>query len=300
MGMGSVDAALSAERFRELLEIHRPELHRYCARMTGSVADGEDVVQEVLVRAHAQMAELRHASEVGPWLFRVAHNRAIDHARAYGHRMSEPLEAIEGRPEERDPGMAADERLAREEILHGAIRRFIELPPVQRSCVILKDVLDHSLEEIAALLELTVAAVQSALHRGRARLQRLMCDDRHAPLPARSVQPELARYAELFGAHDWDGIRAILAQDVRLDVVSRVQRTGSREVGGYFTNYDKLAAFRVAPGWLDGNAVLLVFDVDEAMPSTFIDVRFAADRVVSIRDFRHVPYITRDAAFELA
>jgi RNA polymerase sigma-70 factor (ECF subfamily) len=299
--MRSVEVALSPERFRELVEVIRPELHRYCSRMTGSVADGEDIVQDVLARAHASMTDLKRIPQVRAWLFRIAHNRAIDHTRAYGHRMAEPLEAIEGRPEERDPDLAADERLVRQEAFRGAIDRFGELPPLPRSCVILKDVLDHSLEEIAELLEVSVPAVQAALHRGRGRLDRLQQEPRPAPVGPRPVSPALARYAELVGARDWDGVRALLADDVRLDVVSRLQRTGRGEVSSYFTNYAQLSGWRLAPGWLAGEEVIVVFgDGGAGVPTYFIQVRFAGDRVVAIRDFRHVPYIARDAAFELA
>src|SRR5262249_49131030 len=70
----------------------RPELHRYCARMTGSIADGEDVVQDTLARAYYALPELDPVPPLRPWLFRIAHNRAIDHNRRYDRRMREPLD----------------------------------------------------------------------------------------------------------------------------------------------------------------------------------------------------------------
>jgi RNA polymerase sigma factor (sigma-70 family) len=297
--MRSVDLALSPERFHELVEAIRPDLHRYCARMTGSVADGEDIVQDVLMRAHASIGELAQVSQLRAWLFRIAHNRATDLTRSYGRRMAEPLDAIEGRPEGRDPGVASDDRLLQGEIFCAAIHRFGELTPIQRSCVILKDVLDHSLEEIAELCELTVSAVQAALHRGRARLQRLMKGGGPEPIHSRHISPALARYAELFGAHDWEGVRAMLADDVRLDVLHRLQRTGREEVSSYFSNYAKLKSWRLAPGWLDGREVLGVLGSDLEL-RYFIEVRFEAHRVIGIRDYRHVAYIMRDAEFEPA
>src|SRR6266446_3950290 len=92
---------------------------------------------------------------------------------------------------------------ARAEALHAAVSRFLELAPAQRSCVIMKDVLGHSLDEIAEILLMTVPAVKAALHRGRARLAEL----RSIEVPTmRAASPELARYAALFNARDWDAV----------------------------------------------------------------------------------------------
>src|SRR5580765_3874135 len=80
-------------QFLALVEHVRPELHRYCTRMTGSAADGEDVVQETLARAYYELSQLKTMPALRPWLFRIAHNRAIDHWRHESHRRSEPLDA---------------------------------------------------------------------------------------------------------------------------------------------------------------------------------------------------------------
>lgn len=65
-------------QFLVLVEQVRPELHRYCSRMTGSVVDGEDVVQETLARAFYELSQLQALPPLRAWLFRIAHNRAID------------------------------------------------------------------------------------------------------------------------------------------------------------------------------------------------------------------------------
>src|SRR6266516_2040636 len=88
------DLRLTRERFATLVAEIRPELHRYCTRMTGSVADGEDVVQDTLARAYYQLPELKELPPLRPWLFRIAHNRAIDHWRRDAHRMAEPIESV--------------------------------------------------------------------------------------------------------------------------------------------------------------------------------------------------------------
>src|SRR3954466_6127535 len=108
-------------RFLELVAGIRPDLHRYCARMTGSVADGEDIVQDTLARAYYALSEMEDVPELRPWLFQIAHNRALDHLRRYGRRMSDPLDsvlesalAVEGDPED---------RLARDQATRAAISR---------------------------------------------------------------------------------------------------------------------------------------------------------------------------------
>jgi RNA polymerase sigma-70 factor (ECF subfamily) len=79
-------------RFLDMVAGVRAELHRYCARMVGSAADGEDVVQDALARAYYELAGLREMPAMRAWLFRIAHNRALDWLRRYEVRMGEPLE----------------------------------------------------------------------------------------------------------------------------------------------------------------------------------------------------------------
>jgi RNA polymerase sigma-70 factor (ECF subfamily) len=303
MSMDTRDPALTElaahrDRFLELAAEVRPELHRFCARMTGSIADGEDVVQDTLVRAFFELGELASVPPLRPWLFRIAHNRAIDHMRRYERRMSEPLDR--GDEPASDAAVDADDLLARDEAVRAAVSRFTELVPVQRSCVILKDVLGHTLEEIAELLDLSVPAVKAALHRGRARLVELRQATPDAPAARRETSPPVARYAALFNARDWDGVRAMLAEDVRLHVVAREQRQGRTKVSHYFSNYARIPGWRLTPAWLDGREVLAAYrDEHDTRPSYFIELEIADGRIAAIRDFRHVPYIARDARFEL-
>jgi RNA polymerase sigma-70 factor, ECF subfamily len=283
-------------RFLELVDSVRPELHRYCARMTGSVTEGEDVVQDTLASAYYALSEMEEIPPLRPWLFRIAHNRALDFLRRYDRRMGEPLADDLAAAD----AVAPDDALARDEALRAAVWRFGKLPPLPRSCVILKDVLDHSLEEIAALLDQSVPGIKAALHRGRARLRALGAT-LGPPVPPRSMSPAVARYAALFNARDWDGIRAMLLDDVRLDVVSRAQRTGRRQVGEYFTKYAKTSDWHLVPGWLDGREVLAVFrDPHDARPSYFVELTLADGQIMAIRDFRFAPYVAREATIELA
>jgi RNA polymerase sigma factor (sigma-70 family) len=281
-------------RFLELVESVRPELHRYCARMTGSITEGEDIVQDTLARAYYALSEMEEIPPLRPWLFRIAHNRALDVLRRYDRRMGEPLTDDLAAVDPVDP----EETLAREEALRAAVSRFVKLPPLPRSCVILKDVLDHSLEEMAALLGQSIPAIKAALHRGRARL-RALGDTEGPPISVRSVSPTVARYAALFNARDWDGVRAMLLDDVRLDLVSRTQRTGRRQVEEYFTRYAGIRDWHLVAGWLDGREVLALFrDTRETRPASFIELTVVDERIGAIRDFFFVPYVVREAAFE--
>ena len=163
--------------------------------------------------------------------------------------------------------------LAAAEVVRTSLALFVRLPPSQRSAVILKDVLGHSTEEIADLLGFTIPAVQACLHRGRERLRAPGPE----PEPTREPMPPLVqRYAELFDAHDWDGVRSLLADEVRLDLVGHMGRTGRSEVGRYYTNYGTLAGWRVVPGWLEGRAILAFFaHAEDRVPAYVIELSTA-------------------------
>jgi len=283
-------------RFLALVADVRPDLHRYCARMTGSVASGEDVVQDVLARAYYELSQSKTLPPLRPWLFRIAHNRSIDHLRHEAYRAAEPLDAANDVADapEREPDQVLENRQA----MHAALSCFLELAPAQRACVILKDVLDHSLDDIADELGLSVPAVKAALHRGRTVLQRVAqrSSARSERLP--SPSPALVRYATLFNARDWDGVRALLADDVRLDLVSQRKAAGRRDVGMYFSNYDRARDWHLHPAWLEGREVLAVSHPQQpgSAPRYFIELGWVDGRLASIRDYRYVPYITRDGS----
>src|SRR4029078_13197331 len=125
-----------------------------------------------------ELSGLKDLPAMRSWLFQIAHNRALDFLRRYERRMAEPLELVEESAPDASPD--AESALAQREAVRAAVSRFLDLPPVQRSCVILKDVLGHSLDEIAEMLSFSVPAVKAALHRGRARLRELNAS---APVP---------------------------------------------------------------------------------------------------------------------
>jgi RNA polymerase sigma-70 factor (ECF subfamily) len=293
------------KRFLALVTDIRPDLHRYCARITGSVSEGEDIVQETLARAYYALPEIETLPPLRSWLFTIAHRRALDHLRRYDRRMGRSLDDIADAAA--DPADGPEERIARDEATRAALSTFLDLPPLPRSCVILKDVLGHSLEEIAVLLEQSLPAVKAALHRGRVRL-RALGDGAERPSSGvasgsagvESVSPSIVRYAALFNARDWEGVRALLADEVRLDLVSRSQRAGKREVAGYVANYAKYDDWYLAPARLDGADIVAAFrSPNDRKPSYFIELSWANGLVTRIRDFRYVSYICADAVIEV-
>jgi len=280
----------------------RPELHRYCARLMGSVIDGEDVVQDTLVRALAALQEIEEQSQemppLRPWLFRIAHNRALDLLRGRAVRRTEPIDAASDVADEANPDPV--EMLMRQEAVKTAVSRFAELPTVQRSVVILKDVLDQSLIEIAALLNLTVDAVKAHLARGRARLREI--NAQAGPLPgARPASAAVARYVALFNQRDWDGLRALLADDVKLHQSTYPLRAGSANVGMFFTIYAKFDGVWMAPAWVEGREVIAVFqDRADPKPSYMMWLEWRDGRISFIRDYRYARYVLADAELALA
>ena len=243
------------------------------------------------------MDELEEMAPLRAWLFRIAHNRALDLLRSRAIRAAVPIEAAYevADPESPDPL----EALMRREAVETAVSRFVELPTVQRSVVILKDVLDQSLEEIAAMLDLTVNAVKAHLARGRARLKAINAQAPAQPVP-RPPSPAVARYVALFNRRDWDGLRAMLADDVRLIQSTYPLRAGAADVGMFFGIYSRSAPVRLAPASLDGREVIAVYEDQAVKPSYMMWLEWRDGQIGFIRDYKYVRYVIDDAELVLA
>ena len=154
--------------------------------------------------------------------------------------------------------------------------------------------------EIAALLDLTVDAVKGHLARGRARLREI--NAQAGPLPgARPVSAAVARYVALFNQRNWGGLRALLADDVKLIQSSHPLRVGSADVGSFFTIYAKTDGLWLAPAWLEGREVIAVFEERaDPKPSYMMWLEWRDGRISFIRDYRYVRYATADAELALA
>jgi len=272
------------EQFLSMLGGLRPELHRYCARLTGSVIEGEDIVQDALARAFYALSLSPEVPPLRPWLFRIAHNAALDFLKSHGKKYVDvhaDIEEIAGFEDTPDPA-----------VVRAALARFLSLPVIQRSAVILKDVLGHSLEETAETMGTTVMAVKAALVRGRGKLIQ-EAQDETAMAAARRT--ELDRYASLFNARDWEGVRALLSDDCRLDLVSKSQRRG-KQVRTYLDRYEKEdVALRVVR--LEGRLAFAAYVAGAETAAYFILLEIEDGLVKSIRDFRYVSYIATEAEY---
>ena len=271
----------------------RPKLHRYCARMTGSVIDGEDVVQDALVKAIKAYSQAGPIADLEGWLFRIAHNAALDFLRRRAR-----YEAAHSH-EETDMIAVSVNPVADRQAAAASLRTFMRLPVAQRSSVILMDVLGFSLEEIGSVMVTSLPAVKAALHRGRRRLRELAKEPEDLPIPV-LAEPErslLAAYVDHFNARDFDAIRDMLADEVRLELVNKSRMKGRSAVGKYFHNYDRAEDWHFVPALVDHHPALLVRDPSDpsGAPAYFVLLRWADNRLVNIRDFRYARYVTEGA-----
>jgi RNA polymerase sigma-70 factor (ECF subfamily) len=287
---GEADARAQFDR---LLGELRPRLHRFCARMTGSVIDGEDIVQEAMLKALESLSETEAIDNPEAWILRIAHNAALDFLRRRARQQS--LQSDESMDMIVDPATPIEDRQA----VTVSLRTFMHLPVAQRGTVILKDVLGYSLEEIGHVMQATLPAVKAALHRGRQHLRELADapEERPAPVLAEPQRTRLATYIDRFNAHDFDAVREMLADEIRLEVVNKIRLAGRREVGKYFTNYAQLSDWHLIPGFVDRRPGILVHDPADpnGRPTYFILLSWGVDGLIGIRDFRYARYAIEGA-----
>ena len=278
---------MNTEAFEDCLKVLRPRLHRYCARMTGSAVSGEDVLQDALVKALQAQAQGAVIDNPEAWLFRIAHNTSLDFLRNRSRNTVVPLtDDIEAAP------------IPEADIVEISFQTFLRLPELQRCAVILKDVLGHSVDEIASIAGCSAASAKSALQRGRVTLRRLAQapEDARLPLMSDSDRRKITAYVQLFQSGDFDAIRAMLADDVKLDLVNRLQLQGRDEIGLYFTRYAEVTKWRFALGAVEGQPAMLVFDSTGPMerPAHFVLIDWSENRIIEIRDFLFAPYVLED------
>jgi RNA polymerase sigma-70 factor, ECF subfamily len=201
----SHDARRNWHGFLLVYEPLRGDLYRYCRYLTRSPWDAEDLAQDALAQAFATLSRMGQAPpHPRAWLFRVASNLWIDRSRRERRRV--PSEAA---PEPN--ALSPDVQATRE----AASTLVSQLAPQERVAVVLKDVFELSLEEIAEALSTTVGAVKSALHRGRGKLEE--------PEPSadiRAVPEVVSAFCAAFNAQDIPGMTALLLDHAAIEVVS--------------------------------------------------------------------------------
>jgi RNA polymerase sigma-70 factor (ECF subfamily) len=205
LASGAARAKEAWHEFLQTLESLRPDLFRYCRHLTRDVWDAEDLVQDTLARAFVTLACLfQDIENPRAWLFRVASNIWIDRQRQR-QRHEAPHTAADAASDV-DPSVAVTTREAGATLLS-------DLSPQERAAVLLKDVFDFTLEEIAGILTTTTGAVKAALHRGRGKLSDV------EPVSPRAVPGHvLDAFCEAFNARDIDRLVALLLDTATADM----------------------------------------------------------------------------------
>ncbi len=219
----------------QALEQYRSELTGYSYRMLGSTFDAEDAVQETMVRAWRAYDRFEGRSALRSWLYRIATNVCLDMLNGRQRRARpmdmgpassadtvlapaladtawvEPVPDALVVPSGGDP---ADVAIARESIRLAFVAALQRLPPKQRAVLILREVLRWRANEVAELLETSVASVNSALQRARATLAETKDEDDTPSEPLDEEQQALlARYVEAFERYDMESLTSLLQQD---------------------------------------------------------------------------------------
>jgi RNA polymerase sigma-70 factor (ECF subfamily) len=234
--MPDPSATVAPGELERRLEQHRSELTGYCYRMLASPFDAEDAVQETMIRAWRAIDRFEGRAALRSWLYRIATNVCLDTLNARNRRAlpmdlgpaREPIEANLNVPAEvtwlepipdgalRSESDPAEMAVARETIRLAFVAALQHLPPRQRAALILCEVLRWKASEVAELLEMSVAAVNSALQRARATLESsgVSAEDA-APAVEESQRELLARYVEAFQSYDIDALTALIEEDAR-------------------------------------------------------------------------------------
>ena len=296
--VGSIRAAW--HRFVERTEPLRPDLHRYCRWLTGSVWDGEDLVQDTLLRAFARLSETSEPiKNPRAYLFRTASNLWIDKFRSTREFASQIV------PEPVQPEMPQ-----RSEIRDAAKHLLTHLPPVERAALLLKDVFDLSLEETATALESTVGAVKAALHRGRAKLSEIQSE----PAVLRSQNTGLSaavveRFVDAFNARDVNRLTALMREDATSEMLGMVLEYGREAIGKSergvlhhtFANHPSKDTFRAELREYKGEPIVLFWtkDAGQEVVSSILKLDERDGAVSRLRHYFFCPEVLAEVCEEL-
>ena len=233
MSIDTQDLTTLDERsFGARIEPHRRELHVHCYRLLGSFDDAEDMVQEAFLRAWRRRETYAARASLRAWLYRIATNACLDALDKRPRRPTAdgevawlqpyPDDLLAQLPDHREG--PEDAALSRETIELAFITAIQHLAPLPRAVLVLRDVLGCSARDTAALLETTVAAVNSALQRARGGLQRALPNERtewSADWSAGATAAEhdlLTRYVDCTERGDLEGLAALLHRDARFSM----------------------------------------------------------------------------------
>ena len=224
------------ESFLLMVEPLRRELTAHCYRMSGSLHDAEDLVQETYLRAWRAFHGFENRSSLRTWMYRIATNVCLTALQSRARRplptglgqpSADPGGRLEQRPEvswlepvpdtvlwgSTDDGDPADQVVSRESVRLAFVAALQHLTPQQRAVLIFRDVLAWQASEVANALDMTVAGVNSTLQRARANVARLTKDEPATPLEDAHAAELLEGYVEAFEGYDIDRIVSLLTSD---------------------------------------------------------------------------------------
>ena len=219
-------SATELEQFERL----KPQLTSFCYRMLGSIDDADDAVQETYIRVWQRADSFRQESSYKTWVYRIATNYCLDKLRQSKRRVlpvdfSDPAATIV-EPRETLPDSAwvwpapdfaesPEDRLLRKDTLRLCFVALLQTrPPRQRAVLILKDVFEWSSKQIAETLDMSPAAVNSALQRARDTMDRVKL--RSDELSTMGDEPDeglLSRYVEAFEQFDIDALVGLFHEE---------------------------------------------------------------------------------------
>ena len=223
----------------EHVDAHRPAVTGHCYRMLGSVVDAEDATQETMIRAWRSLERFDGRASIKTWLYKIATNVCLDELGNRGRRIRpieegapgsatplpeamiqrpsqawiEPIPDVEALPADSNP---AERAILRQSIRLAFVAALQHLAPRQRAALLLTEVLGWSAAEAAETLDTTVAAVNSAVQRGRAALA---CRDQGQAAELSQAQEQLLnRYVAAFERYDVDELTALLRKDATMSM----------------------------------------------------------------------------------
>jgi RNA polymerase sigma-70 factor (ECF subfamily) len=302
--------------YGELVDPHRRSLHAHCYRMLGSLDDADDAMQDALLRAWRGLHRFQGRSSLRTWLYTIATNACLQLVRrrprrvlprehgpsaATGTPPGAPLAEsvwIEPYPDDEAPAAAAPSAGARYEVRETLELAFVaalqHLPPRQRAVLLLREVLDFSAREAAALLETSVPSVNSALQRARAAVEERV-PDRSQQATLRELGDDrsralVGRYIEAIEHADVDGIVALLTEDAAWSMPPASRWYQGREaVLTFLTESPFLECWRHLPARANGQLAVgcYIWDADrQDFGAAVLDVlTLRGDRVADVVGF---------------
>jgi RNA polymerase sigma-70 factor (ECF subfamily) len=279
-------------RFLDVYEPLRPDLYRYCRHLTRSPWDAEDMAQDTLARAYVTLGCL---TEPPPnpraWLFRVASNLWLN-------RLRQARETLLGDGFGPEPAAGQELRAPRE----AAGTLLAQLSPQERAAVVLKDVFELSLAEVAEALSTSTGAIKAALHRGRSKLS-----DPEQAEPEPVAPAVLDAFCEAFNARDLDRLIELMLESSTLEFPGVLVEYGADALragslhhtlfgcpdGQYLVTVPPRAELRVHRG----QYVLLWWLGDRV--DAVVRAEVEGERIARLKNYRHAPELASEVCAEL-